>query len=210
MEAKRVSARPSTADRGTRPDRRVSVTCRSSRPRRTIARTALASRTRNSLSKSYSIPASQHEPDDGRIVGRRPIHAGRHCNGSTLSSVVIGSRRRVQRNGLGKAQLPHGAAVGWSGSLVRFGPQPRASGANPAFASILPYLLSCPLSAIAQISTYDGDPSAGHFRSPMETNRHNLRTIVGALPSFNGLSPSQASESRPSGDMPVTNTKAGC
>src|SRR6516165_5660384 len=38
--------------------------CRSSRPRRTIARTALASRTRNSLSKSYSIPGSQHEPDE--------------------------------------------------------------------------------------------------------------------------------------------------
>ena len=41
-----------------------SVSCRSSKHRRTIARPALGSRPRNSPSKSYSIPGSQHEPDE--------------------------------------------------------------------------------------------------------------------------------------------------
>jgi hypothetical protein len=64
--------------------------------------------------------------------------------------------------------------------------------ANSAFASILLCLLSCPLSAIAEIITYDGDPSAGHFPASDANNRHNLRTIGGALPSSNGLRPSRA------------------
>src|ERR1700730_656743 len=62
------------ADRGTRLDRRVSVSCRSSKHRRTIARTALGSRTRNSPSKSYSIPGSQHEPDELSLDDLRGRH----------------------------------------------------------------------------------------------------------------------------------------
>ena len=42
---------------------------------RTIARTALGSRTRNSRSKSYSIPGSQHEPDELAESGLRRLAA---------------------------------------------------------------------------------------------------------------------------------------
>src|ERR1700730_1458457 len=77
------------ADRGTRLDRRVSVSCRSSKHRRTIARTALGSRTRNSPSKSYSIPGSQHEPDE---LSLDDLRGGQIRNFGSWSSLRKGKR----------------------------------------------------------------------------------------------------------------------
>src|SRR5438309_10906387 len=53
---------------------------------RTIARTALGSRTRNSRSKSYSIPGSQHEPDELAKSGSTSVAGGKRTTFALLET----------------------------------------------------------------------------------------------------------------------------